>query len=110
MLQKTLQTIYRYNFLKTKGGKWGVISGKKRNNKHVEAEQGRDVWIGANFAICSLMLHHGQTKPAGKILESLANIIYDRGFFFRTPEGWDTNGHFTATMYMRPNAIWSLEF
>ena len=39
----------------------------------------------------------------------MSKVIYDKGFFFRTPEGWDTNGNFTATMYMRPNAIWAFE-
>jgi uncharacterized protein (DUF608 family) len=76
----------------------------------VEAEQGRDVWVGANFALCSLFLKNGLRKEAEKILNIMAEIIYRRGFFFRTPEGWDSQGHFTATMYMRPNAIWSLEF
>ncbi|MDR2428238.1 MAG: hypothetical protein LBD62_00350 [Candidatus Margulisbacteria bacterium] len=100
-----LKTIYR-----STRGKWGLLSGKKRNGQMVEAEQGRDIWVGTNFALCSLFLKNGLRREAEKILNLMAEIIYRRGFFFRTPEGWDANGHFTATMYMRPNAIWSLEF
>ena len=48
-------------------------------------------------------------KEAKQILKAVSNVIYNKGFFFRTPEGWDTEGQFTATMYMRPNAIWALE-
>lgn len=105
-----LKMIYRNNYKGTARGKWGVVSGKTKNNKMVEAEQGRDVWVGANFALATLYLKHGLSKEAQAILNTMSEVIYERGFFFRTPEGWDTKGHFTATMYMRPNAIWALEF
>lgn len=109
-IKKTLKTIYKYNFRKTARGKFGLVSGKKQNNRPVESEQGRDVWVGANFAFCSLLIKYGFYKEAENIINSVAKIIYDRGFFFRTPEGWDTKGQFTATMYMRPNSIWANEF
>ncbi len=109
-IKKSLKTIYKYNFKKTARGKFGLVSGKKANNRPVDSEQGRDVWVGANFAFCSLLIKYGLYKEAENIINSMSHIIYDRGFFFRTPEGWDTKGHFTATMYMRPNAIWANEF
>jgi len=105
-----LRTIYKYNYRGTARGKWGIISGKTRRNKLTASEQGRDVWAGANFALCSLFLKHGLYREAENVLNTMSDIIYGKGFFFRTPEGWDTKGQFTATMYMRPNAIWSLEF
>ncbi|MDR2431133.1 MAG: hypothetical protein LBD99_02630, partial [Candidatus Margulisbacteria bacterium] len=105
-----LKTIYQYNYKGTQNGRWGIISGKTGRNKLTAAEQGRDIWVGANFALCSLFFKYGMAEEAEKVLNTLADIIYRRGFFFRTPEGWDTDGHFTATMYMRPNAIWALEF
>jgi non-lysosomal glucosylceramidase len=105
-----LQVIYKNNYKGTARGKWGVVSGKTKDNKMVEAEQGRDVWVGANFALVTLYIKHGMSQEAQSILNTMSSAIYQRGFFFRTPEGWDTQGHFTATMYMRPNAIWALEF
>ncbi|PYY02643.1 MAG: hypothetical protein DMG64_10890, partial [Acidobacteria bacterium] len=33
----------------------------------------------------------------------------DRGYFFRTPEAYDSRGLFRASMYMRPGSIWSME-
>jgi non-lysosomal glucosylceramidase len=109
-ITSALRTIYKYNYKRTQGGRWGILSGKTARNKMTAAEQGRDVWVGANFALCSLFLHHGLPRAAEQVLNTLSKIIYSKGFFFRTPEGWDTAGQFTATMYMRPNAIWSLEF
>jgi non-lysosomal glucosylceramidase len=41
----------------------------------------------------------------------LYNVTYvTRGLWFRTPEAWDRNGNFRASMYMRPQAIWALEY
>ena len=31
------------------------------------------------------------------------------GYWFRTPEAWDRTGHYRASMYMRPAAIWAME-
>jgi hypothetical protein len=37
-------------------------------------------------------------------------VIYEsKGYWFRTPEAWDVNGNFRASMYMRPAAIWAME-
>jgi len=105
-----LKTIYKYNFKQTANGKWGLISGKQPNNQFTIAKQGRDIWVGSNFVIANMMLKHGMIKEAFSILNIVSKIIYEKGLFFRTPEGWDTKGHFTATLYMRPNAIWALEY
>jgi non-lysosomal glucosylceramidase len=109
-IRSALETIYKNNFKGTVRGKWGVVSGKTKENKMVEEEQGRDVWVGANFALATLFMKNGMEKEAQEVLDTMSDIIYRRGFFFRTPEGWDTEGQFTATMYMRPNAVWALEF
>ena len=31
------------------------------------------------------------------------------GYWFRTPEAWEIDGHYRASMYMRPAAIWAME-
>ena len=108
-VKSALRAIYKNNFKGTVRGKWGVVSGKTKDNKMVDAEQGRDVWVGANFALATLFMKNGMEKEAQEVLDIMSEIIYRRGFFFRTPEGWDTEGQFTATMYMRPNAVWALE-
>ena len=38
------------------------------------------------------------------------DVVYEkRGYWFRTPEAWGTDGMYRASMYMRPGAIWSME-
>ena len=38
-----------------------------------------------------------------------AAVTYERGFWFRTPEAYDVDGTYRATMYLRPLAIWAIE-
>jgi non-lysosomal glucosylceramidase len=38
------------------------------------------------------------------------NVTYQtKGYWFRTPEAWEMDGNFRASMYMRPAAIWAME-
>jgi non-lysosomal glucosylceramidase len=47
---------------------------------------------------------------AFKTAEGVYNVVWkDRGYFFRTPEAYDSRGMYRASMYMCPGAIWSME-
>jgi non-lysosomal glucosylceramidase len=36
-------------------------------------------------------------------------VTYERGLWFRTPEAYDEDGNFRASLYLRPLAIWTIE-
>jgi len=36
-------------------------------------------------------------------------VTYERGLWFRTPEAYDRQGNFRASLYLRPLAIWAIE-
>jgi non-lysosomal glucosylceramidase len=37
-------------------------------------------------------------------------VVYEKkGYWFRTPEAWDIEGMYRASMYMRPAGIWAME-
>jgi non-lysosomal glucosylceramidase len=56
------------------------------------------------------MLSHGMREEAFRTASGVYNVVWrDRGYFFRTPEAYDTRGLYRASMYMRPTAIWSME-
>jgi hypothetical protein len=44
------------------------------------------------------------------------NEIYNMGlprccrYWFQTPEGWTTDGHYRSLVYMRPLAIWAIQY
>ncbi len=41
--------------------------------------------------------------------KGIYNVVYSRGYWFRTPEAWNDTGNFRASMYMRPLAIWAMQ-
>jgi non-lysosomal glucosylceramidase len=56
------------------------------------------------------MLADGLRDDAFKTVKGLYDVIYEKkGYWFRTPEAWDSRGNYRAGMYMRPQAIWSME-
>jgi uncharacterized protein (DUF608 family) len=56
------------------------------------------------------MLSEGMRDQAFKTAEGVYNVVWkDRGYFFRTPEAYDSRGLYRASMYMRPGSIWSME-
>jgi len=106
--KKILKKIYQVNFKNYAKGKVGVVNGRTINGEPVLCEQGNDVWVGVNFAFVAQLVQHGFKKEARKIIDVIYKQIYEKGFLFRTPESWDEDDQFIATMYMRPGAVWAL--
>jgi non-lysosomal glucosylceramidase len=57
------------------------------------------------------MLSEGLTDEGFATAKGIYNVVWrDRGYFFRTPEAYNIDGLYRASMYMRPGAIWSMEY
>ena len=73
-------------------------------------EQVQEVWTGTTFGAAALMLTEGLKDEAYKTAWGVYHTTYEtEGYWFRTPEAWDKTGHYRASMYMRPAAIWAME-
>ena len=44
-----------------------------------------------------------------KLFHTIRIKQHERGLWFRTPEAYDGDGNFRATIYLRPLAIWAIE-
>ena len=74
-------------------------------------DQGEEVWTGATFGIASYMIAENLTDEGFATAKGVNNVVWrDRGYFFRTPEAYDAHGMYRASMYMRPGAIWAMEY
>ena len=104
-----LHTVYQTNFLAVDNGRCGLVNGRTSGGLPVKIAQGNDAWAGVNYALAGHLLIRGRRRHAEKILRCVNNWLYSRGMLFRTPEGWDADGKFVASMYMRPGAIWALQ-
>src|SRR5262249_11806908 len=73
-------------------------------------EQIQEVWVGTTFGLCAEMLAEGLQREAFSTAKGIYDVVYEKkGYWFRTPEAWGTDGMYRASMYMRPAAIWSME-
>lgn len=105
-----LKTIYGNNVMKFGDGKMGAVNGMTTSGAIIDNPEGKEVWVGTTEAYAALLTSNGMQREAYKTLWGLYDVIYQRkGYWFRTPEAWDTTGNFRASMYMRPAAIWAVE-
>jgi non-lysosomal glucosylceramidase len=111
MRRSALQHVYDYNVMKFHNGEMGAINGMGADGQLLhDNNQVEEVWTGTTFAVASHMLFEGMRDEAFRTASGVYNVVWrDRGYFFRTPEAYDSRGLYRASMYMRPTAIWSME-
>ena len=111
MQTSALKHVFEYNVLKFNKGEMGALNGMGADGKMLtENEQTQEVWVGTTFGLASEMIADGLRDEAFKTVRGLYDVIYEKkGYWFRTPEAWDSRGNYRAGMYMRPAAIWSME-
>jgi non-lysosomal glucosylceramidase len=111
MQQKALKTIYDFNVMKFANGEMGAANGMGADGQVITSnEQVQEVWTGTTFGLAALMLSEGMKDEGYKTAWGIYHVTYEtKGYWFRTPEAWDSSGNFRASMYMRPAAIWAME-
>ena len=111
MQKSALQQVFAHNVMQFNRGEAGAINGTGPNGEALhENEQVEEVWTGTTFGVASHMLSEGMKEEAFRTAQGVNNVVWrDRGYWFRTPEAYDANGMFRASMYMRPGAIWAME-
>jgi non-lysosomal glucosylceramidase len=111
MRRKALARIFATNVMKFHGGGLGAVNGIGADGSlSHENEQVSEVWTGTTLALAGLLLSEGMKEEAYATAKGIYTPVYETlGYWFRTPEAWDGDGTFRASMYMRPGAIWSME-
>ncbi|HUP83650.1 MAG TPA: non-lysosomal glucosylceramidase [Candidatus Limnocylindria bacterium] len=93
------------------GGTMGAINGAFATGGVDDSNlHAREVWPGVTYGLAALFAHRGRPADALEIARGAVRFTYERGLWFRTPEAWDAQGDFRATIYMRPLAIWAIEY
>ena len=105
------KTIFEFNVMKFGGGEMGAANGMSADGSIIrDNEQAPEVWVGTTFGFAALLLSDGMKDEAYHTVWGLYHVIYEsKGYWFRTPEAWDIDGNFRASMYMRPAAVWAME-
>ncbi|KAJ4805671.1 Non-lysosomal glucosylceramidase [Rhynchospora pubera] len=113
-IRNVLQKIFEFNVMRVKGGRLGAVNGMNPNGKVDETcMQSREIWTGVTYSVAATMLHHdmeyqGFTTAEGIFIAGWSDEGY--GYWFQTPEGWTIDGHYRSLVYMRPLAIWAMQW
>jgi non-lysosomal glucosylceramidase len=112
MRKSALRKVYETNVRKFAHGEMGAINGIGPEGTLLHSNpQVEEVWTGATFAVASHMIAEGLTGEGFATAKGVNNVVWrDRGYFFRTPEAYDAKGFYRASMYMRPQSIWAMEY
>ncbi len=105
-----LRTIHRLNVRGFADGSMGAVNGMHPDGTiDTSSEQSKEVWVGTTYALAAFMLGRGQTDEGWDTARGAAAVTYGRGLWFRTPEAYDRQGNYRASLYLRPLAIWAIE-
>lgn len=107
-----LQKVYETNVLLFEDGEMGAVNGMLPNGAvHTGSLQSQEVWAGTTYALAAAMIHEGMREEAFKTARGIYQMTYhDLGYWFATPEAWDINGNYRSLAYMRPLAIWAMQW
>ncbi|KAH9616487.1 hypothetical protein KSS87_001803 [Heliosperma pusillum] len=113
-IKSTLQKIFDYNVLKVKGGRMGAVNGMHPNGKIDETcMQSREIWTGVTYAVAATQILSGMREQGFTTAEGIFTAGWSEdgyGYWFQTPEAWTMDGHFRSLIYMRPLAIWGMQW
>ncbi|KAG0457340.1 hypothetical protein HPP92_022497 [Vanilla planifolia] len=113
-IRSTLQKIFDFNVMRVKGGRIGAVNGMHPNGKVDEScMQSREIWTGVTYALAATMILSGMEEQAFTTAEGIFTAGWSEegyGYWFQTPEGWTIDGHYRSLVYMRPLAIWAMQW
>ncbi|XP_072974444.1 uncharacterized protein [Typha angustifolia] len=108
------EKIYQFNVLKVKDGKVGAINGMRPDGTvETSVLQAREVWPGVTYAVAAAMIQEGMIETAFRTAQGNYEVVWSKegwGFSFQTPEAWNTQGEYRSLQYMRPLAIWAMQW
>ena len=135
--RSSLGAVYAFNVKRFADGRSGAVNGMRPDGS-VDATcmQSQEVWTGTTYSVAAAMLQEARWAeeaaarqgPQGRALHlkeeaaflrhaafDTARGLYEAGwrrlgYWFATPEAWDAKGHYRSLGYMRPLAIWSMQW
>jgi non-lysosomal glucosylceramidase len=109
-IRQALCTVHARNVVDFGDGLMGAVNGMRPDRTvDTSSEQSQEVWVGTTYALAALMFGRGLEAEAWETASGAARVTYERGLWFRTPEAYDRDGNYRASLYLRPLAIWAIE-
>ncbi|XAR56279.1 Glucosylceramidase [Bertholletia excelsa] len=112
--RSALEKIYNFNVQKFRDGRRGAVNGMLPSGEvDMSSMQSREIWSGVTYALAASMIHEDMVEMAFETASGVHEAAWSEngfGYAFQTPEAWDTNGRYRSLTYMRPLAIWAIQW
>ncbi|KAI6691295.1 hypothetical protein NL676_028123 [Syzygium grande] len=113
-IRSALEKVFEFNVSKMKGGTRGAVNGMLPDGRiDMSAMQSREVWPGVTYSLAASMIQEGMMDMAFQTAAGIYEAAWSEkslGFAFQTPEAWNENDEFRSLCYMRPLAIWAMQW
>ncbi|KAL6964485.1 glucosylceramidase [Sarracenia purpurea var. burkii] len=112
--RSALEKVYNFNVLKVKDGRRGAVNGMlPTGDVDMSSMQSREIWSGVTYAVAAAMIHEDMVEIAFQTAGGVYEAAWSEeglGYSFQTPEGWNTDDQYRSLGYMRPLAIWAMQW
>ncbi|XP_061363547.1 uncharacterized protein LOC133307132 isoform X2 [Gastrolobium bilobum] len=112
--RSALQMVYNYNVMKVKDGRRGAVNGMLPDGKvDMSSMQSREIWSGVTYALAATMIQENMIDMAFQTAGGVYEAAWSNnglGYSFQTPEAWSTKDEYRSLCYMRPLAIWAMQW
>lgn len=110
--RSALKTVFDFNVMGYENGRLGAMNGMRPDRSlDRTGMQSMEIWTGTTFAVAAAMLQAGMKEEAFKTAKGIFNMVYeDYGLWFQTPEALSAEESARAISYMRPLAIWAIQW
>ncbi|CAI9770156.1 unnamed protein product [Fraxinus pennsylvanica] len=109
-----LEKVYDFNVMKIKDGRRGAANGMLPSGEpDMCTMQSREIWSGVTYAVAAAMIHENMVETAFNTAVGIYEVAWSeegQGYGFQTPEAWNLDGHYRSLCYMRPLAIWAMQW
>ncbi|KAF2290445.1 hypothetical protein GH714_013213 [Hevea brasiliensis] len=113
-VKSSLEKIHKFNVLKVKDGMRGAVNGMLPDGRvDMSALQSREIWPGVTYAVAASMIQEGMVDMAFQTAVGIYEAAWSQeglGYSFQIPEGWNTDDQYRSLCYMRPLAIWAMQW
>ncbi|GAV63282.1 DUF608 domain-containing protein/GBA2_N domain-containing protein [Cephalotus follicularis] len=113
-VRSALDKVYNFNVLKVKNGRRGAVNGMLPDGRvDMSSMQSREIWAGVTYAVAATMIQEDMTDMGFQTAHGVYEAAWSEnglGYAFQTPEGWNTDDEYRSLTYMRPLAIWAMQW
>jgi len=110
--RRHLQTVRELNVLRFGTGRQGAVNRMNPNGTVDTASlQSAEVWTGSTFAVAAHMVLAGLDSAGLDTVGAFVHHLHsDLPYLFNTPEALDGADRYRSLSYMRPLAIWAVQW